>query len=431
MAGENEDRKEEKRGFAGLSSLVSDLDRLGKKTSGDKVDYGRPLGGPSDPVRVEGDPVAVGGPVPNARGARHNATAETQRNAPTQRSPHASSQEPHRSTSVKWAIGIAIFLGAIWLLTLVEETTSPPPSPGTTSSSPIRNPPPVQSTSAARPTTAQPTVPSIPSRPEETRPPVGQDNVLSIAQIRYCLAEEIRMEGAESALDNRVSRDVRRFNELVTDYNSRCGRFRYREGTLERARREIEPNRRQIEAEGRRRFLSDSSLGTLPMPAPARPAQGASATTPTIAATPSRPSSDATVRAIQQRLNELGYDAGSVDGLMGPRTRAAIIAFQKDIGVTETGTADQALLTRLQQITARPESNAAITGTASQTRSTGTGSAAAPALPSRGERDGHPDLSRATTWERDRIEGACRFEREHRGPGDYYNCLRRERDKVR
>jgi len=34
------------------------------------------------------------------------------------------------------------------------------------------------------------------------------------------------------------------------------------------------------------------------------------------------------ITGVQARLNQLGYDAGTVDGLLGPRTKAAISAFQ-------------------------------------------------------------------------------------------------------
>lgn len=48
-------------------------------------------------------------------------------------------------------------------------------------------------------------------------------------------------------------------------------------------------------------------------------------------------------RRVQQRLNELGYNAGSVDGVYGQQTRNAMAAFQADIGARATGrlTADQ------------------------------------------------------------------------------------------
>lgn len=36
---------------------------------------------------------------------------------------------------------------------------------------------------------------------------------------------------------------------------------------------------------------------------------------------------------IQEKLNELGFNAGDVDGLKGPRTDAAIIAFKRSIGL--------------------------------------------------------------------------------------------------
>lgn len=43
------------------------------------------------------------------------------------------------------------------------------------------------------------------------------------------------------------------------------------------------------------------------------------------------------IASIQQNLNALGYDAGPVDGLMGSRTRGAILAWQRDSGLRPTG----------------------------------------------------------------------------------------------
>lgn len=44
-----------------------------------------------------------------------------------------------------------------------------------------------------------------------------------------------------------------------------------------------------------------------------------------------------TVSGVQARLTDLGYTPGAVDGSMGPRTLAAVKAFQRDRGLTSDG----------------------------------------------------------------------------------------------
>jgi len=44
-----------------------------------------------------------------------------------------------------------------------------------------------------------------------------------------------------------------------------------------------------------------------------------------------------TVTGVQARLVNMGFDAGAVDGVYGPRTKAAVIAFQAKMGLTEDG----------------------------------------------------------------------------------------------
>src|SRR5262245_14070115 len=51
--------------------------------------------------------------------------------------------------------------------------------------------------------------------------------------------------------------------------------------------------------------------------------------------------------AVQRRLAELGYDPGPADGRAGPRTRAAIQAFQRDRGLVADGEPSPALRTTL------------------------------------------------------------------------------------
>ncbi len=54
-----------------------------------------------------------------------------------------------------------------------------------------------------------------------------------------------------------------------------------------------------------------------------------------------------TFRDIQESLAALGYDPGPADGIPGPRTGAAIRAFQRDHGLAETGEASADLAERL------------------------------------------------------------------------------------
>lgn len=49
-----------------------------------------------------------------------------------------------------------------------------------------------------------------------------------------------------------------------------------------------------------------------------------------------------TVSGAQARLRNLGYDAGPIDGQPGPKLEAALRAFQKKNGLSETGTLDDA-----------------------------------------------------------------------------------------
>ena len=51
---------------------------------------------------------------------------------------------------------------------------------------------------------------------------------------------------------------------------------------------------------------------------------------------------------VQSLLSTLGYDPGTVDGLFGARTRAAIEAFQLDQGIAATGEITDALLLQLE-----------------------------------------------------------------------------------
>ena len=56
----------------------------------------------------------------------------------------------------------------------------------------------------------------------------------------------------------------------------------------------------------------------------------------------------AMVRTAQELLASLGYSPGSADGVFGPQTERAIIAFQNDMGLNATGQVDESLLIALR-----------------------------------------------------------------------------------
>lgn len=51
---------------------------------------------------------------------------------------------------------------------------------------------------------------------------------------------------------------------------------------------------------------------------------------------------------VQRELSRLGYYRGSIDGVIGPRSRAAIRAYQADHGMVITGRIDATLLRSLR-----------------------------------------------------------------------------------
>lgn len=305
MASE-EDKKQNQdgKGFAGLTSMLSEVDAMV-----DSAPKTQPREALSSSTQQSS---------PASRPERQEEPASSQQI-------HEAPEQPSDSSSAgKWLFGIAAVFGSvIWLANQSDNSSS---------SSSTYAPAPSSTTIATTPTWQPPVAqPQAPSGPVENQPSIGRNNVLSTDQIRYCLAEKIRLDAAESVLNNYVDSDVDRFNGYVNDYNSRCGEFRYRQGALESAQRDVEKYRNQLQIEGRSRFVRGSSGAT-------------TLQTPEQSSQVFRPSPDATVQAIQKRLNEIGYDAGPADGLAGGKTQVAILEFQRDVGIAVDGIASEAVL---------------------------------------------------------------------------------------
>ena len=51
---------------------------------------------------------------------------------------------------------------------------------------------------------------------------------------------------------------------------------------------------------------------------------------------------DGMTRTVQEALVEKGFDPGPVDGILGPKTKAALMKFQESAGLTANGEVDDA-----------------------------------------------------------------------------------------
>jgi peptidoglycan hydrolase-like protein with peptidoglycan-binding domain len=90
------------------------------------------------------------------------------------------------------------------------------------------------------------------------------------------------------------------------------------------------PNARQAERIGSVTVRQAASVNTV--------------TVPTIAIPPATGTQIETVRAIQRELQQRGYGSGDGDGIVGPITRATILAYEFDRGMALTGIVSDELL---------------------------------------------------------------------------------------
>lgn len=230
MAVDNK-KDDEARGFAGLSSLMSDVDTTPPAPPPPRVEKQGASSAPS-PTQQEQAP-ASRRPDPRVR------------RIPTMGGAQSTSGIP----PFMWVLGIAFVIFGLWYYGSSNERSSYPAPAYPAADSYV-------SSDADAGLGYVPAEEQVyePPQLQEDRPSAGRDLVLSTSQIRYCLAEEIRMDAAKAAFNRYSDTDVSQFNNMVDDYNSRCGSFRYRSGALESARRDVEPYRAELEAEGRGRF---------------------------------------------------------------------------------------------------------------------------------------------------------------------------------
>lgn len=287
----------------------------------------------NEPIEPDQQPEAKArAPEPTRQRKPDTASPETQWAA---QSPHASDKSPRdgksdRSSAGKWILGIIGVALVIWMINHGQQNdTGPYRSPPSSSQNPrdmYKSPAPAaQTPSPTRGTTSQ-----------YEKPNVGTNNVLALAEIRWCIRQQIRIKAMRSVLKTNDGVDA--FNRIVGDYNSRCASYRYRQGSQAQAEHDVEPRRSQIVSEAIRAGRKLDGSYQSPYPSAAAGSSTGSA---------SKPNAQIT-RETQRLLTTLGYDAGPVDGQYGPKTAAAVRAFQRDRGLSQDGRIDQLLLLRLR-----------------------------------------------------------------------------------
>jgi hypothetical protein len=259
MPGDDEKGAAARKGFAGLSALISDVDaEIAKANEAVKQ---RPV----SPKTSD---------TPSDPGSLYESSNEEP------------SREPNQlpilriGDSWKGMLAIGAIVSIMWFLTYVSGNKSNPESvktsaPSAVTTRQLSRADPTKNTLVPdlekfvpvgpleeKPTIAKPTQ----ERLTEQKPPAGTDNILNEAQIRYCLSENIRLEGARFAVNKYIPAEVARFNLMVDDLNSRCAEFRYKRGTKESIQLEVYGNGTRLLAEGTGRFQNIQGPKLLPAP---------------------------------------------------------------------------------------------------------------------------------------------------------------------
>ncbi len=443
-----DEKDEVTKGFSRLSDLASDVSDINEAVSSEQESGAKPGAKPFSSTQSS----SITTTKESCSEAERKSTASP---PPIETVSGGGGENP----SAKWILGFgaAFIIFIIWAANNGEQSrtssSDKPPSFSQSRDYPLPRPAPAAPTA---PTAQNPSPTDTPNLLiQYEKPPVGTNNVLTLPQICWCIRENIRIEAMRNFTDTDTG--IEEFNRIVDDYNGRCGSYRYREGSLETARRNVEAYRDQIVSEAIR---DAGQLGRASQP----PLVPAAVDIPP-AGTHKRPNAEETEEA-QMLLTELGYEPGPIDGDYGRFTSDAIKAFQKDMGVAPIGLIDSGLMDMLRATKLEREKNglgrsgreSASLVTQPQQTSENVSLAEQPWITDEErakivahcrlvtttlseeraciEREflnlarsgGKPDLSGISPEERKQIESHCALVTST--PGDEYRCIQRELDNL-
>jgi hypothetical protein len=170
------------------------------------------------------------------------------------------------------------------------------------------------------------------------RPPVGEARRLTVSQIRWVLREDIRIDAMRDVIS--TNKAIREFNRIVDDYNRRGANFRYYESDMRNARRDVDAARKQIVSEAIKEALRWEQDGKFTGKSTS-PASASGKNTSTASREAAMQETEETnndrkrgltatdIKEAQQLLKNLGYNPGPIDGKAGRLTILAVKMFQK------------------------------------------------------------------------------------------------------
>lgn len=153
--------------------------------------------------------------------------------APSGRDASRTIQNPSPWTANrKWALVGVGALGVVIAFGVADDASrrSQPPSSYAASSTAGSSSRPAYTT--ASPGTLQAT--------DESKPAAMRGQVLSRSEIRYCLAERVRVEAVADFIDATSDNHIDRYNSIVADYNSRCSNYKYRDSDMNAAKAAVD-----------------------------------------------------------------------------------------------------------------------------------------------------------------------------------------------
>ena len=228
--------KNTSKGFAGLGNKVSDVSDV--DTSQSAAPASAPAPTPlAEPLSKPTQSLASAAAAPTPRPEAHKAYESTQKNDP----------KATKTAALFWGT-VAVIVFVFWVMGDRSSSRSRDPVEVSSSSVGYNSPATEEVGHTPAPVPAQTEVEPTPSRPEST-PAVAQGAVLSIPEIRWCKRRQIELEAVEGILNEERQTEVDAYNNIIEDYNSRCGNFRYRRGNVEQVDREFAPERARMKKE--------------------------------------------------------------------------------------------------------------------------------------------------------------------------------------